>query len=194
MHRMVGQVFKTLMFAIIFVFIWDIGFYIFRSFVLNARMESLMMSMQKVVMENNYLPEGNKLLYDKLFEQVASDFNGDGSAEDIFIVGDITLNYGANATNLGINNLTVSGRGDVLKKNMSVPASYGDVMVVQASAKVAVPFWSWGAGNTTTSLEYVYSGEDATRFTKKLGVTQVRQWTYLVPCLKYQGIHNLSGN
>lgn len=79
MNRLVYSVFKAIMVSIIFVFIFDMVFYLYRAVSLNARMESLSTSLKKVVMENNYLPPENAELYQSLLCQMINDFN-DSSA------------------------------------------------------------------------------------------------------------------
>lgn len=196
MHRLVATVFKALMAAMIFVFVWDIGFYLFRAFSLNQRMESIMTSMQKVVMENNYLPEGDYNMYVAILKQLAEDMNGDGSADDIFING-FTINFNHDATDtldtLKATKYTLEGgkksNQNILKKKMSVPASYGDVMVVQCSVNINMPVWNWGAQSPTA--DYTYTGQDSRDWNRVGYQTTTFTYTYYVPCLKYQSIQEI---
>ena len=75
MNRMVWCVFKAVALSMIFVFVWDMGFYLYRTFSLNQRMEMLMPSMTKVVQENNYLPEKEAKVYEELFKTIARNYN-----------------------------------------------------------------------------------------------------------------------
>lgn len=75
MNRMVWCVFKAIALSMIFVFVWDMGFYLYRTFSLNQRMEMLMSSMTKVVQENNYLPENEAKVYETLFKNLAGSMN-----------------------------------------------------------------------------------------------------------------------
>lgn len=75
MNKMVFAVFKTIAFAMIFVFVWDMVFYLYRVANLNQRAESLMTSLQKVVMENNCLPDGSRDLYEGLIDQMSAGLN-----------------------------------------------------------------------------------------------------------------------
>lgn len=196
MHRLVATVFKAIMFAMIFVFVWDIGFYLFRAFSLNQRMESIMTSMQKVVMENNYLPEGDYQMYVAIFEQLAEDMNGDGSPDDIFING-FNTNYTRQPVDtlndLRATKYTLDGgvrpNQNILKKTMSVPASYGDVMVVQTSVNINMPVWNWGGA--APDDDYTYSGEDSREWHRVGYLTTTFTYTYYVPCLKYQSIQEI---
>ena len=76
MNRLVYSVFKAIMMAIIFVFVFDMAFYLYRAISLNSRMQSISTSLQKVVMENNYLPSETATMYQHLFGQLIEDFNG----------------------------------------------------------------------------------------------------------------------
>ena len=94
MHRLVASCFKAIMFSIIFVFVFDMSFYLYRVISLNSRRESIMTSMQKVIMENNYLPDGSYKLYENIFSKLASDMNQGG---EVFIRG-FNINYSHDAT------------------------------------------------------------------------------------------------
>lgn len=76
MNRLVYSVFKAIMLSIIFVFVFDMVFYLYRAISLNSRMQSISTSLQKVVMENNYLPSETANMYGQLFAQLITDFNG----------------------------------------------------------------------------------------------------------------------
>lgn len=208
MYRIVGTVFKIIMLSIIFVFVWDMAFYMYRAFTLNQKMEGYMSSMQQIVMKNNYLPESDYIMYTNIFRNLADSMNGT-EPNDKFIVG-IGTNYGspvtAVATSGGNTNSTTMRTLDELKvqlehtnamKNalcldMSKPASYGSIMVVQARVKINQPFWNW-----TTSLlgtnDYGYSGEDGEKWSRKLDYyTKTLYYTYYVPCLQYQTLQDVT--
>ena len=88
MHKIVYSVFKTIFLSMMLIFVFDLGFYMYRALSINGRMESLMTSMQKIVIENNYLPEQDYIMYKSIFQQLADDMN----QGDVFIAG-IGLNY-----------------------------------------------------------------------------------------------------
>lgn len=75
MNRLVYTVFKTIMLSIIFIFLFDIVFYMYRVTSLNARMESISTSMKKVVMENNYLPSEVADTYSEILKHMICDYN-----------------------------------------------------------------------------------------------------------------------
>ena len=75
MYKMVYQVFKTIAIAMVLVFVFDIVLYLYRAYSLNQRMESLCVSIQKVVSENNYMPEGQYNMFMRLFDDMADSFN-----------------------------------------------------------------------------------------------------------------------
>lgn len=75
MHKLVYTVFKTIALSIIFIFLFDIVFYMYRVTSLNSRIESVSTSMRKVVMENNYLPSEIADTYSKIFKHMICDYN-----------------------------------------------------------------------------------------------------------------------
>lgn len=200
MHRLVATSFKTIMFTIIFIFVWDMAFYLYRAVSLNQRMESLMTSMQKVIMENNYLPEGDYEMYVTILQQLAADMNGTDAA-DRFINGFYT-NYENSPRGAVLGSLNASRadeRGvrttNILRDTMSVPANYGDVMIAQIGVNINQPLWNWSNG---TVGNYNYDGQDAAwvggtneGFTRVGYATTTFYYTYYVPCLKYQSISDV---
>lgn len=186
MHKLVASVFKAIMYSILFVFIFDMVFYAYRAFSINQRMETIMTSMQKVVMENNYLPEGDYLMYKTMFQKLAEDMNGG----DTFILG-IGTNY--NSDPIGNQLTTISSfetikqggttSAGTIRKQMSKPASTSDLMIVQARVRISQPFWGW----TTVTNNYSYNGESADKWVKKVNHTAATfYYTYYVPCMKVQ--------
>lgn len=201
MHRLVATSFKTIMFTIIFIFVWDMAFYMYRAVSLNQRMESLMTSMQKVIMENNYLPEGDYEMYKTLLTQLARDMNG-SDPNDRFINGFI-INYDHAPYGAGVLTSLNAQRSDgtgvrttnILQRKMSIPANYGDVMIAQIGVNINQPLWNWSHGVVG---EYNYDGQDAAwvggtdeGFTRVGFATTTFYYTYYVPCLKYQSISDV---
>lgn len=167
MNRMVFSVFKAIALSMIFVFVWDMGFYLYRTFALNQRMEILMSSMTKVVQENNYLPEEEANVYKTLFQQLMRQLNGTtngaGNPNEIFVNGfDWNLESGSYATRTYTNNMadinaTVSNNAgnsvnrNILVRYMNTPACYGDIMVCYVSVNVNTPFWSFNTNHRASS-------------------------------------------
>lgn len=207
MNRLVYSVFKAIMMAIIFVFVFDIAFYLYRAISLNSRMQSISTSLQKVVMENNYLPSGTATMYQHLFGQLVVDFNGgsytvsngnlsfnDSDPNDNFISG-LHWNYKTNATNISTannakatvyrysNSSFVQQQVDLVVKKMNQPAEYGQVMVVQIKVGVYQPLWGWGSATGV----YKYNGEDGTQWVRNsTGASTEFVYNYYVPCLQYR--------
>lgn len=207
MNRLVYSVFKAIMMAIIFVFVFDMAFYLYRAISLNSRMQSISTSLQKVVMENNYLPSGTATMYQHLFGQLVVDFNGgsytvsngnlsfnDSDSSDNFISG-LHWNYKTDATNISTaNNATatvyrysnssfVSTTVPLVVKQMKSPAEYGQVMVVQIKVGVYQPLWGWGSATGV----YKYNGEDGTQWVRNsTGASTEFVYNYYVPCLQYR--------
>ena len=171
MHRLVYSVFKTIMLSMIFIFAFDMLSYLYRAMSLNQRMESLMVSMQRTVMENNYLTDGAKDTYDSIFDNLKTSVN---TGEEF--ITDIKMNYGTDAVNT-INSIKASRGGtnsDILVKDMKKVGAYGDVMVVQVAVTINQPMW--GFENNS------YRADD---FTRTLTNQTTLSYTYYVPCLKY---------
>lgn len=207
MNRLVYSVFKAIMVAIIFVFVFDMAFYLYRAISLNSRMQSISTSLQKVVMENNYLPSETATMYQHLFGQLIVDFNGgsysigaDGSLNlndsDInnnFISG-MHWNYKNSATGIsGMSETTKVYRYNgstftptdipLVIDKMSSPADYGQVMIVQLRVGVYQPLWGWSTANG----KYEYNGEDGTKWVRNAtGASTEFVYNYYVPCLQYK--------
>lgn len=207
MNRLVYSVFKAIMMAIIFVFVFDMSFYLYRAISLNSRMQSISTSLQKVVMENNYLPSETATMYQHLFGQLIVDFNGgsysigaDGSLNlndsDInnnFISG-MHWNYKNSATGIsGMSETTKVYRYNgstftptdipLVIDKMSSPADYGQVMIVQLRVGVYQPLWGWSTANG----KYEYNGEDGTKWVRNAtGASIEFVYNYYVPCLQYK--------
>lgn len=172
MNRIVYSVFKTIMFAIIFVFVFDIVFYMYRVTTLNQRMESISTSLKKVVMDNNYLPSETAKMYTGLLGQMICDYNGvsyhtgmsgndflNTVASNNFIAG-FKWNYDSDAVNTGLS-LTAQRKyyssgswhtvtENIVNKRMDTPGDYGDVCIVQLSVEVYQPMWGWTSGTSVT--------------------------------------------
>ena len=204
MHKLVYSVFKTLALSMIFIFVWDMGFYLFRAFSLDQRMKNYMTSMQKVVMENNYLPEHNMSEYKRLFINMQNQYN----QGDAFILG-YNLNYNAGAdytsnpnarytdncgvdwNSLGLPTAIVDSSGNnCLVKNMAKPAPYGDVMAVMVQVHIAHPSWGWSNGNADRSGAS-WTNDAASIQTGDLDGRNgiYLTYTYYVPCLHYTTVY-----
>ena len=207
MNRLVYSVFKAIMMAIIFVFVFDMAFYLYRAISLNSRMQSISTSLQKVVMENNYLPSETATMYQHLFGQVVVDFNGgsytvsngnlsfdDSDSSDNFISG-LHWNYKEDVTNISTandakatvyryrNSSFVEQQIGLVVKKMNQPADYGQVMVVQIRVGVYQPLWGWGTANG----KYEYNREDGTQWVRNsTGASTEFVYNYYVPCLQYR--------
>lgn len=207
MNRLVYSVFKAIMMAIIFVFVFDMVFYLYRAISLNSRMQSISTSLQKVVMENNYLPSETATMYQHLLGQLIVDFNGgsysigadgslslnDSDESNNFISG-MHWNYKDDAT--GVSGMSETTR--VYRYNGSTftptdiplvidkmcnPADYGQVMIVQLRVGVFQPLWGWGTANG----KYEYNGEDGTKWVRNAtGASTEFVYNYYVPCLQYK--------
>ena len=203
MHKLVYTAFKTIFLSMMFIFIFDMAFYLYRAFSVNQRMESIMTSLQKVVMENNYLPYGDYIMYSKMLEQLSEDMN----SSDTFISG-IGTNYNRDADGATIDHFrntaitkasiatgfTTSHLTDRMRFKMSKPANYGDVMICQAKVQITQPIWGFGDAATTANTEYTnaypdYNGQDST-YWNRIGYKRTTlYYNYYVPCLHYQSIH-----
>lgn len=216
MNRLVFAVFKTIMIAIIFVFVFDIIFYMYRVTSLNSRMESISTSLKKVVMDNNYLPSEQANMYKVLLDQMVCDFNNvpystgmtnfyNSTPANNFIAG-IHWNYKSNpigatptitATrrrhNLGgwVNYST-----NIVNPQMKTPGDYGDISVVQLRVAVFQPMWGWTSGGMSSQVAGGYddggissAAGAANRWTRNANFrTTEFTYTYYVPCLNYKTV------
>lgn len=205
--RMILNVFKVIAFSMIFVFVLDLSFYLYKALNLNQRMESLGVSLQKVVTENNYLPEGEYNMFMSMFDNIGKTMNGGAISDSIsdidqnFIVfqqsnGDthaVTLNWEDDPNDMS-NVPTVMSKaydkstGSVVNKNLvhynlNDPGDYGDVMYIEASVRILQPTWGFvdsSMGALSSASWNKIEDYATTTFT----------YNYLVPCLKYQSVTN----
>lgn len=174
MHRIVANCFKSIAFAILFIIIWDVAFYLWRANALNDRMESLAVSMQEVVSKNNYLPEGDAEMYKALLLSIGDDMN---SGSDEFIRG-FNWNYGRNS--VYSDHINDSSGRDILVRDMSIPANYGDVMVVELEVGINATVWGKFNSGASGAADEFDNRDYPISFT----------YTYLVPCLNYTTVTN----
>lgn len=173
MHRIVASCFKAIAYAILFVILWDVGFYLWRANILNQRMESLMVSMQQVVTNNNYLPEGDYEMYTALLQQIAADMNtGDRFINGFYINYDRNSSYrpeiiaskwdGGNYVN-----------ANICRYRLDTPADYGDVAVIEIGVNINTVTWTDDGRHNAVDINPDHTGN--TTF----------MYTYQVPCLNY---------
>ena len=189
MTRLVYNAFKAVMFAIIFVFIWDMGFFLFKALNLHQRMLLLTGQMVDTVEANNYMPSdfwkgtgsdsNPNGTYATLMKDIVSVMNSGG---DRFIVG-YSTNYSTNNSGYGgpsgIDDISTAPavRNDgksYFHPTMSTPAYYGDVMLVWMEVGIAPPNWGYVYTNNQVSLE-----KSAPNRVIRLS------YRYVVPCLHY---------
>lgn len=208
MNKLVYSVFKTIAFAMIFVFVFDMGFYLYRVFSINQRAENILTSMQKVVMENNCLPQEDAEMYQQILEHMAADFNGgtfvnnnDGSKGEFVAAIDWNMTHDAMGIPLDIRSTRSWYNGtnwteksvDIVHKQMGDPGAYGDIQTVQLRIKVWQPFWGFGgrdAGFGAQASDSVEGGENGAPNWKRVVNyrSTVLTYTYFVPCLKYKSV------
>lgn len=172
MHRIVANCFKSIAFAIIFVIVWDVCFYLWRVNALNQRMESIGVSMQEVVSKNNYLPDGDMNMFKSLLLSICDDMNG----SDDFIKG---INWNYNHSSNYQPKILDSDGNNIVRYTMANPADYGDVMVIELQVGVNSTVW--------TQKDVGSKGNSADTFVKDVNGI-VLTYTYMVPCLKYNTV------
>ena len=191
MERFVLNIFKAIAFSMIFILFFDIASYVYRAFSLDQKMNNIMTSLQRVVMENNYLPDYAYDEYQGIFRMLQADYNGadvtqtvEGSQlQDRFIAG-FDINYNDDLvvpTSVNLDNYFDSG---ILVKKMCNPADYGDIMAVQVAVQIYQPVWGFGV-NGMRDLSQRNSSVNFNRIYK----THWMSYTYYVPCLHYQRIN-----
>lgn len=193
MNKLVYTVFKTIMISMILIFVFDMVSYLYRAMSLNQRMESIMVSMQRCVMENNGLNESAYNMYKGIFSQLACDMNGDTNGNGVrdageqWFINGYWINYGTPARNCltTIQSKRQNSSGtlqavNILHSDMKNVASYGDVMTVQVGVQLNQPSWGF--------VDNSYSGNDWQNSvtSNKIAQKTTEFWyTYYVPCLRY---------
>ena len=184
MHKLVYSVFKTIMVAMILVFAFDMASYLYRAMSLNQRMENIMVSMQRVVADNNGLTPDAYSMYKDMFIQLADDMN---AGEPGSFVNGYWINYGRSANSQHPCLTTLSAMRDgtyknILVQDMSATARYGDVMVVQVGVQINQPSWGF---TSSTSKGGQYFQNDRTSSAIKAR-THNLWFTYYVPCQRVE--------
>ena len=187
MDRFVLNVFKGIMISMIMIFAFDLLSYLYRAMSLDQRMLNIMTGMQRVVMENNYLPDESLNQYAEIFTSMADDFNG-GKA--VKITGSQSTNY---ESNIFVSKISLNYEDDAIGDfshitncncKLNTPGEYGDVIVVQAQVAIKQPMWGFNNQRNTTA-----GGElSMSNFNREGYGENILTYTYLVPCLHYQRI------
>ena len=226
MNAFVYNIFKTVALSIIIFFVFDVLSYLVNALTFNQRMLTLMNSMQRIVMENNYLPEGDAKMFqdgngklgDGLFDLLEQDYtpkkivNGNTILDaSRSLVDHISMNYGSPSTGglttLKANKYSAAGalaQTNILKRDMSKPANYGDIMVVEVIATINQPTYKFvpssdpdaeakaakflsDANGTAESAKVSNVDIDSSMYAgSSLDHTQTEfVYRYYVPCLKY---------
>lgn len=191
MHKIVFNVFKAIMLSMILVFVWDIGFYLYRVTNLNQRMSSLMTSMQKVVMENNYLPEDAYNTYIALFSQIADSFNNNGDTSRGVFINGFNINYShPSARTISLTATRNGSSVDILRTQMDRAhmGNYGDVMVVDVEVNVNIPVWKFVNKSSVEGADHSALNWENDRDGAIQPANTTLSYTYYVPCMKYQTV------
>lgn len=214
--RTILSVFKTIALSMVLVFVADIVIYLYKAFQLQQRIESLAVSMQRTVMQNNYLPESEYKMYTAVFKQIAQTMNGKNKSEEDklgrekkannFIDGNITMNYDATIGNTpAITGLTASSNistqvngtsydlfniNSPKSVNLATPAQYGDLKYIQIKVTIKQPVWGFvsggGSGREHSSANWTSNG--SSRGAGLGHPTTTLCFSYFVPCLHYNAI------
>ena len=203
---MVFNVFKAIAFAMIFVFVLDLCFYLYKALNLNQRMESTCVSLQKVITENNYLPEGEYNMFMEIFDNIGKTMNGGkvtdslNSVEQNFIIYKksngkdhaVSINWKDSPEHMAsvpqvyarVYNKSTGNyqQKNVVHSKLYDPADYGDVMYIEVNVDILQPTWGFvhDRGALSSASWDRVADYATTTFT----------YNYLVPCLKYQSVTN----
>lgn len=172
MNRTVWVAFKSVAFAIFFVVIWSVAFYLFKAYSLNQKIESLMVTMQQEVSKNNYLPPETYDMYEELLVDIAETMNGEEAGS--FVRG-FNINYSHES------NFQPVGTGGVeYVTQLDTPGNYGDIAVIELQVTMNAITWFYDPAEDGAANQ-VQLDDD-------LGVTLT--YTYQVPCLRYISVTN----
>lgn len=190
MHRIVVTAFKAVAYAMIFVIIWSVVFYLFRVFALNSKLETIMVSMRQDVSQNNYLTEDRYEMYKTMLLDVANEMNNG----DTFVVG-YNLNYAkgdkSNAcvsadtpSNMGLHytsdgyKMSGATNSPTYSLNLANPAACGDVAVIELQVGFNAISWRYDTAEQAAADELKLTDDIVNTIT----------YTYQVPCLKYVNV------
>lgn len=190
MHRIVVTAFKAVAYAMIFVIIWSVVFYLFRVFALNSKLETIMVSMRQDVSQNNYLTEDRYEMYKTMLLDVANEMNNG----DTFVVG-YNLNYAkgdkSNAcvsddtpSNMGLHytpdgyKMSGAANSPTYSLNLAKPAACGDVAVIELQVGFNALSWRYDTAEQAAADELKLTDDIVNTIT----------YTYQVPCLKYVNV------
>lgn len=190
MHRIVVTAFKAVAYAMIFVIIWSVVFYLFRVFALNSKLETIMVSMRQDVSQNNYLTEDKYEMYKTMLLDVANEMNNG----DTFVVG-YNLNYAkgdkSNAcvsddtpSNMGLHytsdgyKMSGATNSPTYSLNLANPAACGDVAVIELQVGFNAISWRYDTAEQAAADELKLTDDIVNTIT----------YTYQVPCLKYVNV------
>ena len=163
-----------------------------------------MTSLQRVVSENNGLPEEEASVYIKLLYELCNRYN---TGSDNFVL-DYGWNY-SQAANLAyaaggsslMDDLTGSRytwnsssyveKTDVQLAHTTMKdiGDYGDIHCVQFKVCVAQPVWGWGSMSKTTYVQSNVSKGAANDWQRRY-VASVFYYTYFVPDINYKAVTN----
>lgn len=193
-YRMIIQVFKVIGLSMVLVFVFDIVFYLYKAHHLNQRMESVCVSLQKVVSENNYLPEGEYNMFMSIFDQISEQMNGGSSGDTNYheFIRLVDINYSHSVVDMTVPSITgkkyniSTGHYDsgveLVRDRLDTPADYGDIRIIQVRVEVVMPMWDMVNGIRATSWQNDRTDASIT------APTTVFTYSYIVPCLKYQAV------
>ena len=190
MHRIVVTAFKAVAYAMIFVIIWSVVFYLFRVFALNSKLETIMVSMRQDVSQNNYLTEDRYEMYKTMLLDVANEMNNG----DTFVVG-YNLNYAkgdkSNAcvsddtpSNMGLHytsdgyKMSGATNSPTYSLNLAKPAACGDVAVIELQVGFNALSWRYDTTEQAAADELKLTDD----------IVNTISYTYQVPCLKYVNV------
>lgn len=167
MNKTVWTAFKAVAFAIIFVIVWSVAFYLFKAYSLNQKIESLMVTMQQEVSKNNYLTNSTYTMYEELLVDIAETMNGNEAGS--FVRG-FNINYNHPSTfqpmsSGGVNYVT----------QLDTPGNYGDIAVIELQVTMNAIEWFYDPAEDGAANQVQTDNDALTTLT----------YTYQVPCLRY---------
>lgn len=178
MHKIVLNAFKAVAFAIIFVIIWSVVFYLIRVFSLNSKMETIAVSMQQSVAKNNYLTSDEFDMYMRMLGNIKREMNAPASAGhdtlgDNFIVG-FRINYGRECSTEYKDRLV----GDMSHyvTDLEKCGNAGDIAVIELQVAFNSITWRQNGTDSGAANQIVVNDTDYDR---------IISYTYQVPCLRY---------
>lgn len=178
MNKLVASVFKAILFSMIFIVVWDVAFYLLRTYSLNYKVETLMSTVCYAVSKENYLSEDAYKMVDNTLANIMDVSNGGVTDVSKQFVTGYEINYLQPA--LGVGTSVTDGEYLVLDPNLTysvqlnTPANFGDIAVIQIIIHINSTNWFFDRSEQASADQL-----------KRQNLSNSLVFTSQQPCLRY---------